>query len=183
MSYNLFDHYRVMEKQHIVLSFKGEISNKTLVSLAEMLKKIFSRADNRQDVTKKIFAIFVELAQNIYLYSAKKVTVDNKGVGTGIIIIERNEGFYRVKSGNLIMNPAIGPLLEKINHINQLDKIGLKKFYNKQLKTPREPGKTGGGVGLIVIARKSGHPIEVKVNPIDEKQTFIELSTKITEPK
>jgi len=181
MNYNLFNHYQIMEEQNIVLSFKGEISNKTLVSLAEMLKKLFSIGDKRERITKKLFSVFIEFSQNICLYSARKVIVDTKEIGTGIIVIERNKGFYRVNSGNLVENSALDPLVNKISHINRLDKAGLKKFYNECLKSPREPGKKGGGIGLIVIARKSGNPINVKLNPVDKDQTFIELSTKIME--
>lgn len=179
--YNLFDHYRMMEEQHIVLSFKGEISNKTLVSLAEMIKKMFSAADKKVKVTKKIFSIFIEFAQNIYHYSAKKMFLDGKMTGTGIITIEKNDGFYKVKSGNLVENSAIPKLVKRIEYINNLDKAGLKGFYNEQLKLPRQAGKKGVGVGLIVIARKSGYPIDLKQTRVDENQAFIELSTKICE--
>lgn len=181
MSYSLFEHYQIMEEQNIVLSFKGEISNKTLVSLAEMLKKLFSFGDKKERITKRLFSIFIEFSQNIALYSARRVSIDGKEVGTGIIVIERNKGFYRVNSGNLIENSALDPLVSKIRHINKLDKAGLKKFYNECLKSPRETGKKGGGIGLIVIARKSESPINIKLNPSGKALTFIELSTKIME--
>jgi hypothetical protein len=180
-TYRLFDHYKMMEEQNIVLSFKGEISNNTLISLAEMFKRMFAFSYNGQKTVKKVFSIFIELAQNIYLYSAKRAVVDKKEVGVGIIVIEKSNSFYRIKSGNLISNTAIGPLVDKISHINSLEKDKLKDLYNQQLKSPREKGKTGGGVGLITIVRKSGNPLGVILDTIDTDQTFIELSAKVDE--
>ncbi len=171
----------MMEEQNIVLSFKGEISNNTLISLAEMFKRMFSFGYNGQKTVKKVFSIFIELAQNIYLYSAKRAVVDNKEVGIGIIVIEKNKNCYRIKSGNLIANAAISQLADKISHINSLEKDKLKDFYNQQLKSPREKGKTGGGVGLITIVRKSGNPLGILLDTIDADQTFIELSAKVDE--
>jgi len=180
-TYRLFEHYKMMEEQNIVLSFKGEISNNTLISLAEMFKRMFAFSYNGQKTVKKVFSIFIELAQNIYLYSAKRAVVDNKEVGVGIIVIEKSNNFYRIKSGNLIANTVIGPLVDKISHINSLEKDKLKDLYNQQLKSPREKGKTGGGVGLITIVRKSGNPLGVILDTIDTDQTFIELSAKVDE--
>lgn len=180
-TYRLFEHYKMMEEQNIVLSFKGEISNNTLISLAEMFKRMFSFSDNGQKTVKKVFSIFIELAQNIYLYSAKRAVIDNKEVGVGIIVIEKNKNFYRIKSGNLIANSVIPPLTDRISRINSLEKDKLKELYNQQLKSPREPGKTGGGVGLITIVRKSGNPLGVILDRIDKDQTFVELSAKVDE--
>jgi hypothetical protein len=180
-TYRLFEHYKMMEEQNIVLSFKGEISNNTLISLAEMFKRMFAFSYNGQKTVKKVFSIFIELAQNIYLYSAKRAVVDNKEVGVGIIVIEKSNNFYRIKSGNMIANTVIAPLVDKISHINSLEKDKLKDLYNQQLKSPREKGKTGGGVGLITIVRKSGNPLGVILDTIDTDQTFIELSAKVDE--
>ncbi|OQY56989.1 MAG: hypothetical protein B6245_17630, partial [Desulfobacteraceae bacterium 4572_88] len=181
-NYQLVDHYNMMEEQNIVVSFKGEISNKTLVSLAEMLKKMFSLdRDTKRKFTKRLFSIFIELAQNICLYSAQKIIMDGKEVGSGIIVVEKRETFYRIKSGNLVPNSVIEGLSAKVTHINQLDKPELRKFYKERLKAPRKPDQKGGGVGLIVIARNSGSPIDVNLNPIDENHTFIEISTQISE--
>ncbi|OQX25656.1 MAG: hypothetical protein BWK80_14480 [Desulfobacteraceae bacterium IS3] len=142
---------------------------------------MFAFSYNGQKTVKKVFSIFIELAQNIYLYSAKRAVVDNKEVGVGIIVIEKSNNFYRIKSGNLIANTVIGPLVDKISHINSLEKDKLKDLYNQQLKSPREKGKTGGGVGLITIVRKSGNPLGVILDTIDTDQTFIELSAKVDE--
>lgn len=181
-NYQLFDHYNMMEEQHIVVSFKGEISNNTLVSLAEMLKKMFaSGRDKKQKFTKRLFSIFIEMAQNICLYSAKKIIMDDKEVGSGIIVVEQEQDHYRIKSGNMVDNAVIERISSKIDYINQLDKSELRKFYKTRLKAPREPDQKGGGVGLIVIARNSGNPIDVNLNPIDEHHTFMEISTQISE--
>ena len=72
-----------MEAQEVILSFKGEFSQEILISVGDLLKEKLSNDDARQRIAKKIFFIFVELAQNIYRYSSERTQLDNKRIGTG----------------------------------------------------------------------------------------------------
>ena len=125
------------------------------------------------------------MAQNIAHYSAERVHLDNHPIiaGAGIIVVTYDNKTYTITSGNLVEKQSIPEIIKHCETINSLDKEALKKFYKKQIKSSREKGKKGGGIGLIDIVRKSGNPIYYKVTPVDDTNSFLVLSVKIQEEK
>ena len=181
MEEDLFKYYHKMVEKKFLLSFKGMISQDILVGLGEMIKNTLTQYNSHQKNTRKVFSIFIELAQNILHYSAEKANSGNANnkAGAGIVVISEDKKFYTVTSGNMVKNLEISRIVEKCHFINQLNKVGLKEYYKKQIKLPRASGLKGGGIGLINIARKSENPLEVIVTPINDKCSFLILSSNI----
>lgn len=178
-NFNVFEFYQFMQAQNVMLSFKGDISQDILISVGDLLKEKLSNEDAQQRVAKKVFFIFIELAQNIYRYSSERAVLDNKQIGTGALIIRECDTYYTIFAGNMVGSAQARELAERCAVINQLGQEELKRLYKEQLKLPREDGQIGGGVGLISIVRKAGNPIEVHATVIDEQHTFVVLSTRV----
>ena len=178
-NFNVFEFYQFMQTQHVMLSFKGDISQDILISVGDLLKEKLSNEDAQQQAAKKVFFIFIELAQNIYRYSSERTVIENKQIGTGVLIIRECDTYYTILAGNLVTSAQAEELAARCASINQLGQDELKRVYKEQLKLPREDGKIGGGVGLISIVRKAGNPIEVQTTVIDEHQTFVVLSIQV----
>ena len=183
----LFDHYKKMCERNIVLDFRGVISQEMLVGMAELVRNKSYQEFGKANIVKRIFSVFIEMAQNIAFYSAEKVPLDDRfeGVGAGIIMVTENDKDkgYTITSGNLVEQIAIPGVIEHCEKINRMDKESLKQFYKKQIKSPRKKGKRGAGIGLIDIVRKTGNPIRYKVSPVDGRNSFIVLSVRIQEEK
>jgi hypothetical protein len=181
----LWDYYKNMRKRNVVLDFQGAISQDMLVGMAELVKHKFAQESKRADIVKKMFSIFIEMAQNIAYYSAERILLDNHptDAGAGIIVITENNKTYTITSGNLVDKESIPGIIKHCETINNMDKEALKRFYKKQIRSSREKGKKGGGIGLIDIVRKSGNPIYYNVTPIDDTNSFLVLSVKIQEEK
>ena len=181
--FELFQYYRKMCERNIVLDFQGAISQDMLVGMAELIKSKFSQEFGRANIVKKIFAVFIEMAQNIAFYSAERVNLDTRhvDVGAGIIVVTEKEHVYTVTSGNMVANDAVADIIAHCNVINKMNREELKQFFKQKIKSNREIGKRGAGVGLIDIARKSGNPIMYEVTSIDDDNSFLVLSVKIQE--
>ncbi|MCC7430191.1 hypothetical protein IT568_05045 [bacterium] len=176
---DLFDYYESMVAKNILLAFKGTISQNILVGLGEMIKDKLMFDTRHYVVSKKVFSIFIELAQNIFYYSAEKINLGNTKAGSGILVIKECEKFYTISSGNKIENSKATEIVQNCEFINQLDKNKLKEFYKEKLNTPKELSQNGGGVGLIDIARKSGNKLNTKIIKINENYSFFVLSVNI----
>ncbi len=178
----LLEYYKKMCERNIVLDFQGAISQDMLVGMAEMIKNKFAQELGRSAVVKKIFSIFVEMAQNIALYSSERVKLDNQeaDVGAGIIVVTEENKVFNITSGNLVDSEKIPNLTKHCDNINGMNHEELKLFYKKQIKSSREKGKKGGNIGLIDIARKSGNPISYGVTPVNKKRSFLVLSVKLS---
>ena len=71
-------------------------------------------------------------------------------------------------------------LTEMLDHINSLDKDGLKELYKNQMKEGRLSEKGGAGLGFIDIARKTGNKLEFHFLPIDEGSSFFLLTSSVS---
>lgn len=152
------------------------VSQEILVDLGSMIK---SSLNLQSQKIKKVFAVFIELAQNILHYSVER-KVDARGNEGGVGIIqttEENEIFY-VSAGNMVKTSQVEKIKKNCEYVNSLSKDDLKIYYKVKLNKPRptEEGSKGAGVGFIDIARKCDGPLEYKFNKVDEEHTFFTLS-------
>ena len=177
--FQVFDFYQIMQAQRVILAFKGDISQEVLISVGDLPKEKLSGEDAQQRIAQKVFFIFIELAQNIYRYSSERAVIDNKQVGTGVMLIREDQAHFTIFAGNMVTAEQASELHERCAAINQLGAEELKQAYKERLKQPREDGKIGGGVGLISIVRKAGQPIDVQTTVLDEHRTFVVLSVQI----
>ena len=179
----LLEYYKKMCERNILLDFQGAISQDLVVGMAELIKKKFSQEFGKSNIVKKVFSIFVEMAQNISFYSAERVYLDDQrsDVGAGIIVVTGEDKTYTVTSGNLMEKTGTPKIIQHCQTINRMGKEELRQFYKEKIKSSRKEGRRGAGVGLIDIARKSGNPISYGVTPVDDTHSFLVLSIKIQE--
>lgn len=169
---DLFALYSSGGLEKTILMFKGLLTQDILVVLAEMLANNMSN-DPIHKTTKKMFFIFVELAQNIHRYSAEKVMTDNKEVGSGIVLVNEYKDYYTLISGNLVSNEVFEKLKQNVDYLNSCDEETLKQIRKEKLKTKSKEGEKGAGVGLIDIVRKASKPIVLNSKLINDEQCFI----------
>ena len=81
----LLSFHQKMVDQRIWLAFKGAISQDLLVELGTVVKNTLGFDSN----FKRVFAIFVEMTQNVLHYSAEKECLPATGeyVGVGVITV------------------------------------------------------------------------------------------------
>jgi hypothetical protein len=170
--------YNKLKKHKISLAFQGMVSQEMLSLIGLSLKR---KSGDNEMLSRRLFAIVVELAQNIYHYSADKAysEKDKTNVGVGIITISENTDSYTVSSGNLIESSKGQRIKEKCDYINTLDAEGLKQFYKEQRRLPKPEESKGANLGFIDLARKSSNPLKFSITPVSEQHSFFTLSVKI----
>lgn len=180
-SFDLLSFRKLLIENNIVLSFEGKMSQGVLVALVETLKERL--ATNTDDVTqhivRKIYGVFVELAQNIQNHSLEKVLVNQQAIGIGIIVIREDEHKFVITSGNKLLNVDAEKLRSYCDVVNALGEDGLKKMYKEKLRMARQRDVIGAGIGLIDIIRKSNHPIVYTLQAVDEITQFFTLSVTL----
>ncbi|MDW7695585.1 SiaB family protein kinase [Flammeovirgaceae bacterium SG7u.111] len=178
-----YEHFSVkqfrneIKSNSISMAFQGAFSKDILSLIAINLKKI----PNSDFVSKKIFALVVEMAQNVHHYSAKRVYSKElqRDIGIGILTISENDDCYIISSGNYIYQKDGIEIDDRFAKINHLSSDELKELYKKQRKQPQRKDKPGANLGFIDMRRKSGHPLDYMIKKIDENESFFILSVKI----
>ena len=129
--------------------------------------------------SKKVFKVFIELAQNIAQYSAEKNIIgDFIGAGVGSLVIVEYPDYFQIVTGNVIKNESLGPVIDKCELINTLDKEGLRKLKRRHLKQ-NDANRSGADIGLIQLAITSDNPLDIEVRPIDKQFSFFTIRVKI----
>lgn len=179
---DIYDFYDKMERNNIMLSFKGDITSELLTSILQIME---SKLDNLQEepkIKKKVYNVLVECLQNLYHHMDE---VDATAVGdktrSAIFMIGRVDTEYNIITGNYIKAENVTILKTRLDEINKLDKEQLKEYYKQVLNNGEMSQKGGGGLGMIDIARKSGQKLNYNFMPVDDKYSFFSLNIKIAQ--
>lgn len=164
------------QNTHLVLSYKGPFDNKILSTLGSYLRLQISEMT---PTGKKLFGIFMELTQNIALYSAESVRVNqDRRMGVGILLIYHYNDHFLLTTGNRIKHDDMTPLLDKSELINSLDRESLRKLKREHRKRPIGE-KGGANIGLIKVALAATKPIHVEVTEIDTQYAFVSIAARV----
>lgn len=171
--FNLFEYNDLFSKE-IQISYKGPFDKHVLSVIGNYIKIIIAKSST---VSKKIFKIFIELAQNIAFYSDEFSKLD-KEVGVGILVIRESDEKFFLHSGNKVKSEDVFPILDKCEVINSLDREGLRAYKREQRNLPRGI-KGGAHIGLIQVALTSANPLDIKVTPINDEYSFFSVTVVV----
>lgn len=175
--FKLYPFKKYLESHHISFAFRGVMTQDVLALIGLTLRN----GEKNRILSRRLFSIAVEMAQNIYHYSAEREHVETEGgeVGCGIIVITQNEELYKVTSGNAIMADKQDTISERCEYINSLSPEGLQAYHRQQRRIhARLDSTSGANIGLIELVRRSGHPLETHFFDVEEskEQKFFTLS-------
>ncbi len=172
---NLYDFHKAFN-QKIQLSYKGPFDKHILAAIGNYIKTVLR---SNPKVSKKVFSIFIELAQNIAYYSAEVNNfADEQETGVGTLVIGEFDQRYTFHAGNTVKNEDIVPVIDKCRVINSLDRQGLRK-YKRELRNQPQGKRGGAHIGLIQVALTAANPLDIEVIPIDDEFSFFSLAVSI----
>lgn len=169
------DIFNIMFQNNLVASYVGPIDDDILTLLAENLEATLWQ---NETLRRRFFKIFIELSQNIALYSDERSVTKGKENGEGTLIISDYGDHFLFSAGNVVKNSVKEQLNERAKNINSLDRLGLRALKRKYRKVGNKKG--GGNIGLVQVALLSKNPIEINFFPtVNENQSFYLVSVKI----
>jgi len=142
--------------------------------------KINILTNDNPKIGKKLFKIFIELAQNVSFYSEEKRTeIDAKrDIGVGSLVIGETVDSYIFATGNAINNELVPVLAQKCEIINTLDRNSLRKYKREQRNLI--PGSNDGAhIGLIMVALITMRDLDVEFIPIDEYNSYFTVTVRV----
>src|SRR5437879_2347113 len=85
---SLYDHYQMMGREGIIFVFKGSMSQALLVKFGDMIREDFLTSKKLSEI-RSVFAVFIELAQNISRYSIERSDsgLEGEAAGSGIVVV------------------------------------------------------------------------------------------------
>jgi len=179
MNLNIYEFYKKMESNDIMLSFKGDVTSEMLTSMLQIMETKLDNLGEENKVKRKVYNVLVECLQNLYHHrdEMKRTGIDEESAA--IFMIGRDDTHYNIVTGNYILSDRVPKLKSRIDQVNTLDKEGLKTLYKEVLNNDERSEKGGGGLGIIDIARKSKQKLVYDFMDVDERYSFFSLYIKI----
>ena len=183
MKTDIFDLYKLMERDYVLLAFKGSITSELLSSVFQIMESKMEDLQDSPKIRKRVFNVLVECLQNLYhhidefeIVGSPEELAEKK---SAIFSISRTPESYDIVTGNYIDQANVKDISQKIEYINSLDKDELKAYYKEVLNNGVLSKKGGGGLGLIDIARRSGSKLDYNIREISDSFSFFTLTVKI----
>jgi hypothetical protein len=174
----IYEIQKIMSSKNLMLVYEGEFTQEITKSVLSMTERNLESVGEESSIKRKVFNVMVECLQNICKHADTfEASKEEKGA---VFMIGREDGSYVITSGNFIMNDQIDGLKKKLEHINSLDKEGLKGYYKELIKSSELSDKGGAGLGFVDIARKSGQKLEFDFEKVNEEYSFFSFKTKIS---
>lgn len=180
----IHDLYDELERQRIMLSFKGSLTTELITALLGMIEHKMELLEPDGRTRKRVFNVVMECLQNLYHHKSSTPSGTAHGEDTsgphGVVMIAHLENGYSVLTGNLMAHTDVDRLKAHLERINGLSPEELREFYKTTLADGRFGARGGGGLGMIDIARKSGAKLEYGFVPMDKDSAFFSLNVNVT---
>lgn len=179
---DIYELYQTMERENILLSFKGVVTSELLSSVLAIMETKMDYMEESPKTKKKVFNVLVECLQNLYHHiesEDREKQLEFIEAKSALFMISKKSDQFVIQTGNYIDREAAEELKQRLDVINGMDKEELKKYYQEVLADGSLSEKGTAGLGMIDIARKSGNKLDYQFLPINGSNSFFCLNIKI----
>ena len=145
------DFHKLLEQRRTFFCYSGLLSEDVLSTFSGIVREQMSEMEDDTEITKRVFGIFVEQAQNVIRYSKDRIAEG----GTGTVAISRAEDGFLIEAINPMDHENAEGLQKNLNELKALDSKELRKAYKQRLREGPPEGSKGAGLGFIEMARKA----------------------------
>lgn len=174
----IYDLHRTMMSQKLILVYQGDFTQESTKSILAMAERNLDSSGEEGNIKRKVFNVMVEALQNIVKHSDELVDGQMRS-HAAIFLIGKEANRYTIMSGNPIRKSNVAGLEQKLNHINSLDKEGLKELYKEIIKNTTISEKGGAGLGFVDMARKSGEKLAFDFPEMSAEYCFFCLTVHV----
>lgn len=164
------------ELKKVILFYKGPLNNSIVSSLG---KKIQHHPFLIPLIARKVFAVYMELAENVVHYSDEEKNISVYDEGIGSLCICNQQDCVIISTNNLVKNDEILQIKDQCKIINSLEHYQLRKYKRLQRNKPRFSNSKGAGIGLIHSALIAKSKIDIQINKIDDFFSYLTLTLKV----
>jgi hypothetical protein len=166
-----------MPEPIIFLEYSGRIDYKTIDQLLKTLKKSRDYVKLPRITAKRVYAILVEILENIVKHSIKNYPGESRShpfVSVGLL----DQNIY-IKAGNPIYSDRINKLTSRLDKVNWMDEGSLSVLYDKIINKETKVDDNGAGLGFILMKIKSRNRIEFSFTEAAKDVSYFFLQVTI----
>lgn len=183
MEFDVEEWYKGVDQGDVILSHYGTISANAITGMLDKIEHGINEINEKSKLRKKVYNVMIEALQNLYHHTddPPKNVIDKFGKNFATFVLKKeSENNYSFTSGNFINKNRIKFLKDRMDQINYLNSEELKILYKLILNNNEFSDKGGGGLGLIDIAKRTGHEYDYSFNNYTDKFYFFCLKITIS---
>ena len=168
---------RTMKSNDIIFIWAGPLTHAISKELLSFSEATMREKDLEQNLHKRVFATLIELFQNVAQHSPGYDAEQKYGIP--LAMIRKRPTSFIITSGNLIRKSDIEHLVRKLEMVNSYDEEGLKKLLKVALMGQDFSKITTGYMGLLEMARRSGHRLTYKFEEVNEDYSYYTITVRV----
>lgn len=164
MRLSAFHHFQELAcQENVVFYYTGYFSQSIVTAMGDALRLRINSVDASNVARRKLFSIFVEMAQNVVHYSAEHLTSDSsrdQEIRRGSLWVGERDGRFYVVCANPISHDGAERIRQKLEPLREMTNDDIKSLYKQKLRAENEASSKGAGLGFLTVARDASEPIE-----------------------
>lgn len=165
-------------REGVMICFNGAFAHSIIEEIGNALRRYLQEQEERKSSVLDVFAVYIEQAQNIRAYLARKQFREPEAANA-IIVIARKGDRYIVSSGNIVEAGDQPGLAGRLEEIRGTDAAGLRRLFKERLRSDTRSPNGGAGMGLIEVAKRCAQPLEYAFHPVDAEHSFFCLTAVV----
>jgi len=163
----------------LFLLYSGSFSDTMTSRFIELSEYNLGSNEDLSRMRNKVSFLMAECFQNIVRHGETKHKDEDFHELPGFFSMKNIANTYFITSGNLINKQNIEKLEGHLKRVNSLGAEELRELYRDVMGNQGFSEKGGAGLGIIEMARKSGHKIEFSFNDFDHEFSFFYNQIKL----
>ncbi|MFC2090081.1 SiaB family protein kinase [Bacteroidota bacterium] len=181
MGFNVNEYYSKLNGNDVLIAYKGDVTSELISNVLEVVESRMEDVKESSKIRKKVYNVLVESLQNLYhhIEVLPPDLLNEYNEKFGILVVSRANKQYKISTGNFVESERVEQLKGKIDKINSMSAEELKDMYKFILNHQRLSEKGGGGLGLVDIARKTGHKLDYSFHEYNKDYVFFNMDVYI----
>jgi len=183
MEFDIEEWYKGVNQGDVILSHYGTISASNITIILGKIEHAINNKEEKSKLKKRVYNVIVEALQNLYHHTddppKNVINKFSKNFAT-FVLKKESENSYSFTSGNFINKSRIKFLKDRMDQINYLTPEELRILYKLILNNNEFSDKGGGGLGLVDIAKRTGHEYDYSFNNYTDNFYFFCLKVTIS---
>lgn len=151
--------YSFLLADSMSLIYAGSFEDAVTTKAIKLSEHNIDKSEDLSSLKKKSSFLMAECFQNVVRHNEGEKFSQYHPAEQGFFMSRSRKHMYNIASSNIVDQEIVNDLKGKLEHLNERNKEELKAMYMDVLKTKGLSEKGGAGLGLIEMARKSGHPL------------------------
>lgn len=148
--------------------YHGQFNNSLTAKIIKINEAGYTSQDESVKIKRRAVYLIGESFQNIIKHGDKEDSASKLNKKSEFFMTRSTDARHYITTGNLVKNSDAVKLRDQIDFVNTLNDDELNELYKQVIKNKTYSEKSGAGLGIIDMARKTDQKIKYLFNTYNQ---------------